>query len=99
LRPEQNKQFGSEARDVLRAEVVDADDNQMCAERIVLGSSSQFSKRELQLVTWYNHDGIAIEAFKRPLVRVQASRIDAGKHRGAAVWAKMNFNFARREAK
>jgi len=28
----QNKQFGSEARDVLRAEVADANDNQMCAE-------------------------------------------------------------------
>jgi hypothetical protein len=51
------------------------------------------------LITRFNQDGVAIKAFKGPLVRVQASRIDAGKHRGAAVWARMNFNFAGREAK
>jgi hypothetical protein len=51
------------------------------------------------LVTLYNYDGIAIEAFKRPYAQVQASRIDADKHRGAAVWARMNFNFVGCEAK
>jgi hypothetical protein len=69
-----------------------------CAQKIVLGVSP-LSKRELQLVTRYNDNGIAIKAFKRPLVRVQASRIDADKHWGAAVWARMNFNFVGREAK
>ena len=57
------------------------------------------SKREPGLVTLYNYDGIAIEAFKRPYAQVQASRIDADKHRGAAVWARMNFNFVGCEAK
>jgi hypothetical protein len=70
-----------------------------CAQKIALGSLPPLSKRELQLVTRYNYNGIAIKAFKRSLVRVQADRIDADKHWGAAVWARMNFNFVGREAK
>jgi len=57
------------------------------------------SKRELRLVIRYNYNGIAIKAFKRSLVRVQAGRIDADKHWGAAVLARMNFNCVGREAK
>jgi hypothetical protein len=57
------------------------------------------SKRELRLVIRYDYNGIAIEAFKRSHARVQAGRIDADKHWGAAVWARMNFNFVGREAK
>ena len=51
------------------------------------------------MVVRYNDDGIAIKAFKRSIVRVQAGRIDADKHWGAAVRARMNFNFVGREAK
>jgi hypothetical protein len=51
------------------------------------------------LVIRHNYNGIAIKAFKRSLVRVQAGRIDADKHWGAAVLARMNFNFVGREAK
>jgi len=69
------------------------------ARKSALGSSPPLSKRELQLVTRYNYNGIATKAFKRSLVRVQAGRIDADMHWGAAVWARMNFNFVGREAK
>jgi hypothetical protein len=51
------------------------------------------------LVIRYNYNGITIKAFKRSHVRVQAGRIDADKHWGAADWARMNFNFVGREAK
>jgi hypothetical protein len=64
-----------------------------------LSDPRPLSKRELQLVTRYNYNGIAIKAFKRSLVRVRAGRIDADKHWGAAVWARMNFNCVGREAK
>jgi hypothetical protein len=65
------------------------------AQKIAVGSS----KRELRLAIRYNDNGIAIKAFKYSLVRVQAGRIDADKHWGAAVWARMNFNSVGREAK
>jgi hypothetical protein len=64
-----------------------------CAQKIAVGSSPPLSKQQLRLVIRYNYNGIAIKAFKRSRVRVQAGRIDADKHWGAAVWARMNFNF------
>ena len=70
----------------------------ICAQKIAVGSSHPLSKRELRLVIRYNYNGIAIKAFKRSLVRVQAGRIDANKHGGPAVWARINFNLVRREA-
>jgi len=57
------------------------------AQKIALGPAPPLSKREPQFVTRYNCNGIAIEAFKRSLVRVQAGRIDADRCRGVAVWA------------
>jgi hypothetical protein len=60
---------------------------------------ASLSRRGFRLVIRYNYNGIAIKAFKRSLVRVQAGRIDADKHWGAAVWARMNFNCVGREAK
>ena len=64
-----------------------------------LESSPPLSRQELRLVIRHNDNGIAIEAFEHSHVRVQAGRIDADKHWGAAVWARMDFNFVGREAK
>jgi hypothetical protein len=62
-------------------------------------SPLQSSKREFRLATRYHHNVIAIEAFKRSYAQIHAGRFDPNEHRGAAICARMTFNFVGREAK